>query len=253
MSGVEILFAGRHLRAEMHNPDRAVLFVRFDNLRLERDGFAGWTPSATVAARGMAELSIMSAHNDWFLNPDLAELRAALRQFSGRFRTVRCLAFSMGGFGALLLSRALRLRHAVLVSPQFSVFPGQPPGERRYQRYTKLLDPALDDMAGVVVRKLHGVVLFDPVGVPADRAQARMILDLLPNMSGVAMAFGGHPATLAMQGTQAMAMVRDLALAGRANPALYRAAHVAGRAASAVYQQRLREALALRALRVSQR
>jgi len=247
--GREVLFDGAHLRAEPIRPDAEILFVRFDNLRLERNGFPQWSPSQRVAALGMAELSIMSAQNDWFLNPDLGPLRAALRQVTGRYRTVRCLAFSMGGYGALLLSRALRLRHAVLVSPQFCGFADQPPGDHRYRRFAGLMDSKLGDLTAVTVRKLHGVVLFDPVGHPMDRAQARLILAQAPNMRAVAMTLGGHPATLAMMGTEAAQILQDHAYAGRAGPALYRALHVAARVVSPLYQQRLGEALVKRASR----
>ncbi len=250
MTGREILFDGSHLRAEVHNPDREVLFVRFDNLRLDRDGFPAFEPSDKVAARGMAELSVVTARNDWYLNPDLDALRGVLRGMTGRYRTVRCIAYSMGGYGALLLSKALRLRQAVLVSPQYCMFPGLPPGDPRYARYAKTLDPAVGDLAGVVARRLRGVVVYDPLGNPLDRAHARLILQQAPNMSGVAMAFGGHPATIAMGGMPAARQFRDLALAGNANPAQYRVLHVAARAGSPVYQQKLREALAKRAARL---
>ena len=248
----EVLFDGAHLRAELVNPDSELLSVRFDNLRLERNGFPDWVPSQRVAARGMAELSIMSAQNDWFLNSDLVPLQAALRQVTGRYRAVRCLAFSMGGFGALLISRALRLRHAVLVSPQFCPFADQPPGDHRYRRFAGLMDSALADLAAVMVHGLQGVVLFDPVGHPMDRAQARLILAQAPNMRGVAMTFGGHQATLAMMGTSAALGLHDHAYAGRADPALYRALHVAARAVSPVYQQRLADAFGKRAARSGQ-
>ena len=249
MTGREMLFDGEHLRAEVHGPDREILFVRFDNLRLERTGFPGFEPSEKVAARGMAELSVVTARNDWYLNPDLEALRVALRGFTGRYKTVRCIAFSMGGYAALLLSKALRLRQAVLVSPQYCVFPALPPGDLRYARYAKTLDPAVADLADVVAPRLRGVVVFDPLGNPMDRAHARMILTMAPNMSGVAMAFGGHPATLAMAGLPAARQFRNMTLAGNLNPAQYRALHVLARAGSAVYQQRLQEALARRATR----
>ena len=253
MTGREILFDGSHLRAELHNPDREVLFVRFDNLRLARDGFPGFDPSDKVAARGLAELSITSAQNDWFLNPDMEPLRQVLHGLTGRYRAVRCIAFSMGGYGALLFSAALRLRHAVLVSPQYSPFPQVPPCDPRYRRYAKGLDPAVGDLGPVMDRSLRGVVLFDPVGNPMDRAQARLILAQLPNMGGVAMPFGGHPATSAMAGTPAARKVRDLAMAGKSDPALYRALHVAARVASPVYQGQMRAALAKRAERPMQK
>ena len=250
----QVLFDGAHLRAEVHNPDAEVLFVTFDRWRRDRDGFATWAPSARVAKRGFAEVIIKTARNDWYLNRDLEGLRAALKAFSGRYRTVRCFAFSMGAYAALLLSRSLRLRHAVLVSPQWSVFPGQAPFDTRWRREAAGLDVGLDvglgDLAKVMAPRLRGVVLFDPVGVPVDGGHARLILNHAPRLAGVAMALAGHPATQVMLETRAYGGLRDLAFAGVSDPALYRALHVTARAGSSLYQQRLRARLALRAARV---
>lgn len=245
-----VLFAGEHLRAEVHNPDAEVLFVTFDRWRRDRDGFAEWQPSTRVAEHGFAELIIKTAQNDWYLNPDLAGLRTVLKAHTGRYRTVRSFAFSMGAYAALLLSRPLRLRHAVLISPQYSVFPDLPPLDRRYKREAEALDPALGDLARFVAPKLRGVVLFDPVGNPVDRAHARLILAQVPRMSGVAMPLAGHPATQVMLETTVYGKLRDLAFAAKSDPALYHALHVEARAQSPLYRHRLLERLARRSARV---
>ncbi|MBC7736201.1 MAG: alpha/beta hydrolase [Candidatus Saccharibacteria bacterium] len=236
-----VLFAGDHLRAEVHNPDAEVLFVTFDRWRRDRDGFAGWAPSTRVAAAGFAELIIKTAQNDWYLNPDLAPLRRALKAYTGRFRTVRSFAFSMGAYAALLLSRSLRLRHAVLVSPQYSPFPGLTPGDTRYRREAQGLDRVLGDLAEVVAPKLRGVILFDPLSHPIDRAHARLILGQVPRMVGIAMPLAGHPATQVMLETAEYGKLRALAFAAETDPALYHALHVGARKASPLYQARLAE------------
>lgn len=241
-----VLFAGDHLRAEVHNPEAEVLFVTFDRWRRERNGFAAWEPSTKVAALGFAELVIKTAQNDWYLNPDLTPLRRVLKDHTGRYRTVRSFAFSMGAYAALLLSRPLRLRHAVLVSPQYSPFPGQPPGDTRYRREVTGLDARLGDLAQVVAAKLRGVVLFDPLGNPVDRAHARLILAQVPRMSGVAMPLAGHPATQVMLQTTVYGKLRALAFGAETDPALYHALHVEARRASPLYHARLAERMAQR-------
>ena len=245
----EVLFAGQHLRAELHNPGAEVLFVTFDRWRRERQGFASWEPSVKVAERGFAELIITTAQNDWYLNADLGPLRRVLKDHTGRYRTVRCFAFSMGAYAALLLSKSLRLRHAVLVSPQYTPFAHLPPGDQSYRREALKLDPALGDLAGVVSAKLRGVVLFDPVCCPIDRDHARLILQTVPRMSGVSMPLGGHPATALIAETAVFAKLRALAFGGQSDPALYHALHVEARKLSPLYRKRLRERLAERAAR----
>lgn len=246
----QVLFAGAHLRAEVHNPGAEVLFVTFDRYRRDRDGFAAWTPSTRVAERGFAELIIKTAQNDWYLNPDLPALRAAIKGHTAQYRTVRCFAFSMGAYAALLLSRPLRLRNAVLVSPQWSPFADRAPFDPGYRHETAVLDRGLGDLAAVVSDRLRGVVLYDPVGQPIDRAHARLILTHAPRLSGVAMPLAGHPATQVMLETRAYGALRDLAFAGKADPALYHALHVAARRQSPLYQRRLRDRLAGRAARL---
>ncbi len=241
-----VLFAGDHLRAEMHNPDAEVLFVTFDRWRRDRNGFAAWAPSTKVAAYGFAELIIKTAQNDWYLNPDLTPLRRVLKDHTGRFRTVRSFAFSMGAYAALLLSRSLRLRHAVLVSPQYTPFPDLPPGDTRYRREVQGLDMALGDLAEVVAPKLRGVVLFDPLGNPVDRAHARLILAQVPRMVGIAMPLAGHPATQVLLETTEYGKLRALAFAAERDPALYHALHVQARRTSPLYKARLSERLARR-------
>ena len=245
----KVLFAGDHLRAEVHNPDAEVLFVTFDRWRRDRDGFAGWAPSTRVAAAGFAELIIKTARNDWYLNPDLTLLQRALKAFTKRFRTVRSFAFSMGAYAALLMSRPLRLRHAVLVSPQYSPFPGLAPGDTRYRREAQVLDMGLGDLAQVVAPKLRGVILFDPLTNPIDRAHARLILAQVPRMAGVAMPLAGHPATQVLLETTDYGKLRALAFGAETDPALYHALHVRARSASPLYQARLAERLAERRAR----
>ena len=246
----KVLFAGDHLRAEVHNPDAEVLFVTFDRWRRDRDGFAGWAPSTRVAAAGFAELIIKTAQNDWYLNPDLPSLRRALKAYTGRFRTVRSFAFSMGAYAALLLSRPLRLRHAVLVSPQYSPFPDLAPYDTRYRREAQALDMDMGDFAEVVAPKLRGVILFDPLTHPIDRAHARLILAQVPRMVGVAMPLAGHPATQILLETAEYAKLRALAFGAEADPVLYHALHVRARGGSALYKTRLAERMALRWARV---
>jgi hypothetical protein len=243
----QTLFAGDHLRAELHNPDADVLFVTFDRWRRDRNGFAAWAPSTKVAERGFAELIIKTAQNDWYLNPDLPDLRRAVKAATGRYRTVRCFAFSMGAYAALLLSRSLRLRHAVLVSPQWSPFPDQPPFDPQYRRETMSLDPALGDLAQVMADRLRGVVLYDPLANPADRGHARLILNHAPRLHGVAMPLAGHPATQVLLETTAYGQLRELAFAGKSDPAAYHALHVQARQTSPLYRRRLQERLARRA------
>ncbi len=240
-----VLFAGALLHAEVYNPDAEVLFVTFDRWRRDRDGFAEWQPSRTMAGYGFAELVIKTAQNDWYLNRELDALRRVLKDFTKPYRTVRTFAFSMGGFAALLLSRPLRLRNAVLISPQWSPFPKVAPFDTRYRAEAKGLVMEHGDLAQHVSGKLRGVVLYDPT-VVVDKWHARLIEEQAPKLFPVAMPLAGHPATQVMLETPVYGKLRDLAFMGKSEVSLYHALHVEARRLSPLYRTRLAERMAAR-------
>lgn len=247
----QTLYAGEHVRAVLRNPGREVLIVSFDHWRKTRQGFPAWQPSATVAERGFSELVVVSSRNDWFLSPELAGLRRALDLHCGQYRAVRCLAFSMGGYGALLLSRALHLRRAVLVSPQWSVFPEKPPHDRRFWQDAAMLDAGLGDLTGQLAPRLRGVVLFDPAESRIDADHAEIIAANAPRIAKLALPFGGHPATQHLVQTGQYRFLRDLALGGKTDPRHYHQLHVAARRTSPGYRAKLQDYLNRRAARHS--
>lgn len=157
----------------------------------------------------------------------------------------------MGAYAALLLSKPLCLKNAVLVSPQWSIFPDQPPFDLRYEKEAKTLRPVLGDLAASVAAKLRGVVLFDPIGNPVDGTHARLISAHAPRLAGVAMALGGNPATEHLLQTPQYKALRNLALSGKFDPALYSRLHVAARVQSPLYQAALQSCLLRRSQRIS--
>ncbi len=190
---MELIFNGTMLRAAGMGLDRSEIIVTFDNWRPKRDGqFPEYGPLQRVLNSGKGHLAIHSTRNDWFLNPETAQMRAALADFTQNKATA-AIGFSMGGYGALLFSRELRLKRALLFAPQMSIFPESAPYEARYLKDAKLLDPALDGVAGMRNDEMKGLVLFDPRLFPADRSHAREIQSRFAQMQPCALPFGGHP------------------------------------------------------------
>jgi len=243
------LFEGKYLRAEVVNPEAQVLFVSFDRWRKDRAGFHVWEPSQKLAEQGFAELTIRPARNDWYMNPDLPALRAVLEPFTARYAEVRSFSFSMGAYGALLLSASLHLRHAVLISPQWSIYPDEAPFETRYRREAKAVGRRFGELAGMMTRDLRGVILFDPLGEPRDAAHAHLIAEAAPGLRCVAMGFTGHPATSVLLETVHYKSLRALAFAGSCDAAAYAALHRKARLVSPLYKQRLAAYLARRTSR----
>jgi hypothetical protein len=244
-----VLFQGRFARAVCFNPGAAKLFVTFDNWRRVHVDFEPVQPSVRVVKAGFAHLCIHSSRNDWYLSPDLGALRAALAAATGGYQAVHGIGFSMGAYGALLLSKALRLQKLVLVSPQFSVFPDRPPFDPRYGLEAAGLVRELDDLARDIQPGLQGVVLFDPAPWRNDRAHALEIEAVSPGLQLVAMPFTGHPAMAAIREAQAYGKVMTLAISGDLTAQGFRRIHRATRILSPHYQGRLRKYLLQRSAR----
>lgn len=245
MDGAAVtVFAGRHSRAFCYNPGAEVLQVRFGHRRDDAAGFEAVPASQAVLRLGYGHLIVQTAQNDYYVNDDLAALRQALYGFCVRYATVNGIGYSMGGFGALLLSRALHLRQVVLVSPQRMGFPATQPFATQLADEMAAFylgdDPAL---AGIV-RGLKGVVLADPFGGRGrDMAYARMVVQMAPKLQLLAMPGAGHPATQMIKEAKLYPRFQRATLAKRIKIEDLRAVHRQSREASPRYQQFLQRYL----------
>jgi hypothetical protein len=203
----QIIFDGAHLRATIARPGPEHgprfrphgLFVSFDHWRKDRAGFPTMAPGATPVSMGYASLTIASAANDWFLNPDLDPLRAVLAQLASGYRVVRASGFSMGGYGALLFSRALRIDYVALFAPQVSIRSQVVPFERRWRAEAAAIDTPLaaaaDRLVSVARPDLRGVIIYDPFYAAAERQHAHAIQAIAPGLGLAPMPFSRHPPT----------------------------------------------------------
>jgi hypothetical protein len=192
VDGVEIardwIFQGEYLRAFCDNSTCTRVRVNFDHRRAGRAEFDAPQLFAGPVRHGYASMVIQSAANDYYLNPDLPKLRAALADYVTRFDDVSGMGFSMGGFAALLLSRALHFSNIWLISPMSPSLPKTPPFLTDLCGELALLDGVQADM--------RGVVMFDPYfEAGRDRAYAQIVQRLCPKVALLAMPWGGHPAT----------------------------------------------------------
>ncbi|MGL4320038.1 MAG: hypothetical protein ACRCS3_04175 [Paracoccaceae bacterium] len=208
------VFDGAHLRAELAGPGPNGLFVTFDHWRKERMGFVETPPGKSALALGFASLRISTAANDWFLNADLDPLRKVLAEIVPAFPVVRAMGFSMGGYAALLLSQALHLDRVTLFAPQVAIRAEVVPFERRWRREAALVDPALDNLAGVIKPDLCGVAVFDPTYSRSERLHARAIQALAPGIIPAPMPFSGHPPTAVMMAARSFHLVQQATIAG---------------------------------------
>jgi hypothetical protein len=238
--GRQVIFDGSHLRAVLFPGHARLLMVTLDWRRDGKDQFSPDVYATHFARAGIAQLSIKTQVNDWFINPDTVALEQALTTLPPFYTRVQMLGFSMGAYGALRFAKALHASTVVAVSPQWSIHPDHAPFEQRYSTEGRSLDPGLADLGPRAVPGLRGLILIDPF-VPADLLHARRIQAAFPALQMLRLSFGGHPAFGVIREAGASWAVYHAASARRPDPAAILAAHRAGRRRSAAYWLRLAE------------
>ena len=236
-----IVFEGAHLRAAIVGPPPEAatgLMVTFDFRSVGKTDFMPLKTSSNFAKAGYAQLSINTRVNDWFINADTAAMEAELPNLTRRYKIVRALGYSMGGFGAFRFARAVGANVVIGVAPQLSIHPDVVPFEWRYKDEAQGFDPDLGDIASRVPRDLSGLIIFDPFVRP-DRRHAERFRALLPGLRFARLGFGGHPPTRVLGHAKRSGLLLKAATADPPSPKPILNAHRAGRRADPGYWTRL--------------
>lgn len=174
----ECYFSGADLRAYKQARDHRKAIVTFDHWRRHRTGFPAIKSGANFLQRGYDFFRIDTSKNDWFLNDELeGVLRSTVRQLV-RYDHILYLGFSMGCFGALLLSSRLPPNSLIAVSPSY------PPGRREDSE--EYILPTNSE--------INGIVQFDCRNSTDVLAAKRFSLHL-GGAKMIELEGGGHPAT----------------------------------------------------------
>lgn len=225
------VFDGQHLRLLHIQNGHGKLMVTFDFRTPGKDDFGTVNPGAGFLRHGFDQLMVKTRRNDWFINTETPAMEAQLRALANPYDHVAALGFSMGGYGALRFAAALSCQWVVAISPQLTISPDQPPFDRRYTTEAKGFDPDLGRIPALP--KLNGAIVYDPFNRP-DRAHARALSQLAPQLSAVALPLGGHPATQILRDTGKAGVVQRAAMQ-LVPPDQIRRTHRKARAASSAY------------------
>jgi pimeloyl-ACP methyl ester carboxylesterase len=236
------VFDGDRLRADLWLPKTTAtaLYVTFRQRIPDPGSFTEAGPVGGALNAGLAHIRIQSRWNDWFLNDETTALEAALSALRPRFATALALGYSMGGYAAMRLARALDLDQAILVSPQFTLDRSVLPAERRYPE-GKDFDGRLGNLAAHGKPDLAGIVIFDPFR-PLDRMHAALVTGAMPAIARAPLPFGGHPATNALGERGGFRTLQALSLAPGASAADVVGLHRGLRSGSARYWRNRAEA-----------
>lgn len=188
--------------------------MTFDHWSQTKRGFSRMKVETGFAQRGFTHVHVSTSHNDWFLNPDMPEALLRIAEFAEPFARKLTIAFSMGGFGALLVSRVVAFDQLLLISPHSTYSKEVPPYDDRFS--AQILD---EDFARTANAMVHAslrmdaecVVVYDSTR-PFDGAHARISKKLFTRSRLVDLRGGGHPATGVLHAAQRYNLVRDAAI-----------------------------------------
>lgn len=203
------LFDGEHLRATVLGDHADRLIVTFDHWSATKDGFPPPRNRSSYVDKGFTHLHLATRRNDWFLNPDLPGALDEIATFAAGFSHRVTLAFSMGGFGALMVSRVVDFAQALLVSPHSTFSPAYPPHDDRFAAAM-----VSEDFAAMAYRILLDarksradcVVLYDSTA-RFDAEHATAAAGLFRKARLVDLEGGGHPATQRITNNNRFGMV----------------------------------------------
>ena len=196
----EYLFTGKKLRVSLRGPRTAKLMVTYDYWSRHKPGFGQLNRRSRYADRGFTHLHLHSRQNDWFLNRETEEALAVIEAYAKGFEGAASIGFSMGGFGAMLLSRAVDFDRVLMVSPHITFSPHQYPYETRFPAHIGNLGRALKLNERVVSSppaRGSAAVIFDS-RVEGDLYHAETAANRFSHFELVDLTGGGHPATTAI-------------------------------------------------------
>lgn len=231
------VFDGAKLRASLFNAGGERLFVTFRQRVAVAGEFEDRGPVRNMTAHGYAHLHIQPRNNDWYINSETKALARSLKELANGFQDVSAMGFSMGGYGALRFSRALRLSRLIAVSPQYTIAPGVVPYDRR-RKEAEAFDEALGDLIRYGRHGVQGVVLFDPFR-KMDLSHAMFIQAVFPDLQLCRLSCGGHPASQVIREGGSFWDLQSMLRDGPLNAARVLDLHRSRRRLSRTYWQKL--------------
>lgn len=207
----EFLYDGKKLKLSTRGPRTDKLMVTYDFWSKTKPGFGRINPQSSYADRGFTHLHLSARQNDWFLNRETEEVLAVIADFAQGFDRAATIGFSMGGYGAMLVSRVVDFDQALMVSPHINFSEHQYPYETRFPSHIGNLGRALKlnetVISGPPARAACGVIYDSSIegdSYHAEAAGSRFRTAQLVDCVG-----GGHPATTAITRAGLFPLVLD--------------------------------------------
>lgn len=190
-----VLFQGDHMRLAIKNEDADRVIFTFDNWARDRRFWDEDHAGVTFTNRGFAHVRLTTKLNDWYLNRDLPAVLDAATAIAGDYRARHGLAFSMGGYGLMLLSRRVAVDQALFFSPHTTYDTALPPHDTRYP--PEVADggyaaETYEAMRDGTPSKADCVIAYDPI-LPLDVVHARETARFFARPRMMELKDSGHP------------------------------------------------------------
>lgn len=201
------------------------LSVSFEHGRdAPADGFEPATCPRYAARLGIDALMVQTARRDWFISPQSDALSDALRRITAGWPEVVTTGFSMGGYAALLYSADCHARRVMAVSPQYCIDPAIAPYDPARRRKFIAIGQPMPCPETRGDRAISGVLLYDP-SIRPDRIHAARITLAFPNLTPLALPYGGHPATSVIGAAGGIGQIAEMIAKDRLDISHIRALH----------------------------
>ena len=155
------------------------------------------SPSSPFAAsflkeQNISSMAFVSKRNHWWQTREMDTAVSIVSGILDQFPAVQRIGYgsSMGGYGALHNSSALRLNSVLALSPQFSVDRKKVRWDRRYAEPLSI-DFIRDDMVSGISQTSDILIAYDPLD-RFDRKHTRLIRETR-SIDVLVIPFGGHP------------------------------------------------------------
>ncbi|WP_428821449.1 tetratricopeptide repeat protein [Microbulbifer sp. MCCC 1A16149] len=192
---VELLSTGE-FSAEFILRDENLVFVTFDNWEAKPPAKARFAEKF-VSAAGYSHLHFSCVGNDWWQYKEFLPICKEIGEIiASRFSWRVGYGSSMGAYGALLFSSALKLNKVIALSPQFSIDRKKVEFEARWAKEAERINFIFDDMCRALSHSANILLAYDPND---DDSKHISKFPAQSNVTKMKLSGAGHPVGIALQ------------------------------------------------------
>lgn len=148
---------------------------------LQRETDTVFEGESFFSKRGIPAIFFLARRNDWWQSSEIWDAIKTLENFNlwNKYEHITTYGLSMGGYGALIFSKAVRANRVIAIAPQFSINTEVVPFETRWAEDRERIQFTYDDMADGLIQDGEVIVFYDRF-FDFDKRHVDMIADIRP-------------------------------------------------------------------------